>query len=37
MVEGTYMGKHTSLVLRTFYVGIKLFILSEAFFFVRLF
>lgn len=35
--EGTYMGCHTSLVVRGLRVGIGLFILSEVFFFVSFF
>ena len=35
--EGTYMGCHTSLVVRGLRVGIALFILSEVFFFVSFF
>nr|YP_010393063.1 cytochrome c oxidase subunit III [Xyloredo nooi]UPX88997.1 cytochrome c oxidase subunit 3 [Xyloredo nooi]UPX89009.1 cytochrome c oxidase subunit 3 [Xyloredo nooi] len=37
VVEGSYLGRHTSLVLRNYYISMKLFILSEAFFFVSFF
>nr|YP_010393015.1 cytochrome c oxidase subunit III [Xylonora corona]UPX88877.1 cytochrome c oxidase subunit 3 [Xylonora corona] len=36
-VEGSYLGRHTSLVLRNYRISMKLFILSEAFFFVSFF
>ena len=35
--EGTYQGRHTMLVRQLFRLGLKMFILSEAFFFVRFF
>nr|UPX89021.1 cytochrome c oxidase subunit 3 [Xyloredo sp. E88]UPX89033.1 cytochrome c oxidase subunit 3 [Xyloredo sp. E89] len=37
VIEGSYLGRHTSLVLRNYYISMKLFILSEAFFFVSFF
>nr|UPX88913.1 cytochrome c oxidase subunit 3 [Xylophaga oregona]UPX88925.1 cytochrome c oxidase subunit 3 [Xylophaga oregona]UPX88937.1 cytochrome c oxidase subunit 3 [Xylophaga oregona] len=37
VIEGAYLGRHTSLVLRNYYISMKLFIMSEAFFFVSFF
>jgi cytochrome c oxidase subunit 3 len=36
-MERTYLGRHTSLVVKTLRIGMMLFILSEVFFFVRFF
>nr|UPX88964.1 cytochrome c oxidase subunit 3 [Xylophagaidae sp. E23]UPX88976.1 cytochrome c oxidase subunit 3 [Xylophagaidae sp. E81] len=37
IVEGCFLGRHSSLVLRNLYISMKLFILSEVFFFVSFF
>lgn len=37
ILERTYLGRHTNLVVKTLRIGMALFILSEVFFFVRFF